>query len=75
MVRCVQFDGIRVVSGALDGTVKAGIRRTLAIILLTYLMSNFLSVLITVWEMFDPASLWKPGWVCTKKIFLKATMK
>ncbi|CAJ0960977.1 unnamed protein product, partial [Mesorhabditis belari] len=36
-------------------------RRTLAIILLTYLMSNFLSVLITVWEMFDPASLWKPG--------------
>ncbi|CAJ0961053.1 unnamed protein product, partial [Mesorhabditis belari] len=43
---------------------KARIRaatRTLAIIVLTYLMSNFLSVLITVWEMFDPASLWKPG--------------
>ncbi|CAJ0557768.1 unnamed protein product, partial [Mesorhabditis spiculigera] len=42
---------------------KARIRaatRTLSIIVLTHLMSNLLSMVITVWEMFDPASLWTP---------------
>ncbi|CAJ0960825.1 unnamed protein product, partial [Mesorhabditis belari] len=55
-------DLVRLQSGGSGGgSLNPWRRRTLAIIVLTYLMSNFLSVLITVWETFDPASLWKPG--------------